>query len=195
MYLHFEDWSNQLFLNQLKAKGIPHGEKIIKVFASVDDPRIILRKPDLVALEISGKPFPKDEIFDYGERGKYSGKMLEEKLLGINLSDFGKEVIRSLFRFANQEGFTQTAMEIMIDGNWLIEHPLGDIDGIDIAKRYSDREKAIHLDIFLPQSLEHLREILDFTNPEKIANMLEGQRSRTKKEGLSQEREKNGKEN
>lgn len=181
MYLHFEDWS--LFLNQLKAKGIPHGEKIIKVFASKDDLRITLEKPDLIVLEINEKPFLANEVFDYGERGRYTGKELEEKLSTYNLSGFAKETIRSLFRFANQEGFTQAAMGLMKDGKWTIEHPLGDIDGVNIAQGNLDRENAIHLDIFLPQSLEHLKEVVDFTDSRKIATMLEGQRSRTKKEG------------
>ena len=37
MFLHFEDWS--VFLSKLEAKGVPHGDHIIKVFATHEDPR------------------------------------------------------------------------------------------------------------------------------------------------------------
>lgn len=178
MFIHFEDWSSPIFLNQLTTKNIPHGDKIIKVFASDENPNTIFKKPGLVVLEMDDSPFSSEEAYDYGDRGRYSGTQLEKKLAGYGLNDFGKRTMRALFRFSNQEGFCQAAMETKVDDKWLIDHPFGDIDGITNAITNPARENSIHLDIFFPSSLERLKSIVNFDKPDATVPMIEGTRWR-----------------
>src|SRR5690349_2539649 len=106
MYLRFEDWSNFLFV--LDKKGYPHGDRIIKVYTSQEDPRGLYDKPDLVVFKSEGHPFS-DEVFDMGDRGQFSGKDIEAQLATKGVTDKGKEIVRALLRFSTTEEtqFTQ----------------------------------------------------------------------------------------
>lgn len=57
MYLCFSDWTQLAFIKTLNDKGIAHGGRIIKVYASKRDPREVLHKPNLFFLQSSGEPF------------------------------------------------------------------------------------------------------------------------------------------
>lgn len=175
MYLHFEDWSEPMWLNHLESKKLPHVGRIIKVLASGADPRSVLERPGLSVVESSGAPFKPDEDYDYYPRSIYTGPDLESQLASYNLSDFAQRIVRSLFRFANSQGFCQTAMAAKKDdSDWLIDHPLEDIDGIENAQRSPRREAFIHLDIFFPKSIEALRSVIDLDNPEALLGAREG---------------------
>lgn len=176
MYLYFEDQSRYLFI--LDQKHIPHGDRIIKTYASETDPRIKLNNPNLAVFEISDSPFS-NEIFTYTGRETYSGIQIEEIIKNLRINDLGKRITRALFRFSNRPDleFCQTAMSIIKDGNWLIDHPLGDIDGLNLAANIPEsRTRAIHLDIFMPRSLERLDNLIHFSDPEHLVSMREGLR-------------------
>ena len=180
MYLHFEDWSDRLYLDLLERKGLPHGGKIIKIFANDEDPRIALAKPDLAIVKSNHAPIGESEVYDYAERGLYSGPELEAVLANHGLNDIGERIVRSLFRFANEQGFTQAAMAARKGDSWLINHPLGDIDGIDMAIRNPARIPHIHLDIFFPDSLARLKEsVVDYDDPSQLLDKHEASRWRT----------------
>ncbi|HLL61215.1 MAG TPA: hypothetical protein VK338_05840 [Candidatus Nitrosocosmicus sp.] len=51
MYIYFEDWTEFMFI--LDKKGIPHGDKIIKVFAIEDNPKQIIGREDLAVIEVN----------------------------------------------------------------------------------------------------------------------------------------------
>ena len=131
MYLHFEDWTSPLFLSVLDRNGIPHGERIIKIYATERNPHTLIDKPNLTVIESSSEPFREDEFFDYGERGTLSGKQLKNDLDSFGLTEDGKTRVRAFFRFSNtpELGFTQAAMAAKkSDGSWLIDHPFQLID-------------------------------------------------------------------
>lgn len=189
MYLRFEDWSTYLYI--LDNKGIPHGDRIIKVFASLEDPREISDKKTLTVEMSDGSAFKPSECFDYGERGSYSGKDLEEYLEEKKLPPEAKEVVRALFRFSNRPDlrFCQTGMSIYDnEGKPVINHPMEDMDGIrNFHLGRATAYDQIHLDIFNPQSLEHLEQLIQFSNPEhiladyrEIVNFRAAERQRSK---------------
>lgn len=84
-YLHFEDWSDPMFLSHVEKNGLPHIGKIIKVFASDRRPDERFGKPGLAVVESSGDPFTTDERFDYGENGVFAGMDLEERLSSFGI--------------------------------------------------------------------------------------------------------------
>lgn len=175
MYLHFEDWSAPMFLQKLERAGLPHADKIIKVFASERDPRLALGKSALTVVSVDGSPFLNTDKFEYPGRETFTGSDLERKIADFNLGNTGNMSIRSLFRFANEHGFCQAAMAAETDEGWLVDHPFGDIDGIDVAQPQAAREHGIHLDIFFPDSLKVLKRVVDYDDPDTTPTMREGQ--------------------
>jgi hypothetical protein len=168
MYLHFEDWSQFLF--RLEERGLLHGSHILKVYANDEDPRSATKydRVNIAVFEVDDSNLKADEVFTYQNRETYSGKDIEQKLQSIGLSDSATKRVRALFRFSNQPEtqFTQAAMKLKSpEGNWLIQHPLEDINGFDLALRdphqYSD---VVHLDIFEPDSLIRAAKLLRTNN-------------------------------
>jgi len=180
MYIHFEDWSEPLFVEMLDKKGLPHDGRIIKVFADVDDPRVKFEQSGLTVIEGNSAAFSTEESFDYGERGAYSGPQLEETLAAFDLDETGEFSIRSLFRFSNEFGFCQAAMSARKEGQWLIDHPFGDLDGVANATSNPARSHGIHLDIFFPDSIVALREVVDFDDPTRVLDPMKAVRLRRK---------------
>ena len=176
MYLHFEDWSERILLDELDRKGLRHADKIIKVMASGQDPRITLGKSALTVVSGDGAIFRSDEAYDYPGRETYTGKKLEKTLGSFSLSERGNQAVRALFRFSNQHGFCQAAMLARTEQGWLIDHPFGDIDGIEAAQRQPIREASIHLDIFFPESIAVITSVVDISNPDAILSFREGLR-------------------
>lgn len=172
MYLYFEDYSH--FLGYLDDRNMPHGNAIIKVLASPVNPQII--NSDVTVLEARDDIFAHGEHYKYGDRGTYTGWDIERQLTDFGISSQGKRIARALFRFANAEEtqFTQSAMRLTRDDDWLINHPLLDIDGINPKKYRPDRDFSLHLDIFLEGSLERLRKIVDYQQPQVLLGLQEG---------------------
>lgn len=170
MYIHFSDWS--MFMGTLNKKGIPHGDKIIKIYACKEDPRTILKRPTLYIDEVSDAPFTEDEVFDYNDRGSYTGPKLEAKLTEMGLDEEGKKYARALFRFANSPKIQSCQLMMSVknpDGSWMFSNPLDDIDGLDMAARNpKGRNAAQHLDIFSEQSLARLRQMVDIDKRELL---------------------------
>lgn len=177
MYLHFEDWSHAPSATyKLENRGIPHNGTIIKVFASSEDPRTVLNSPQLKVLEIDDSPF-EDEVYEYAERGTFTGLELEAYLEKNNLSELGKRTVRAIFRFSYGEGFSQNAMGARTEKGWFFDHPFAAIHGAD-KKKFLDREANMHLDIFYPPSLEHLREVVNFEDKSLLLYHRAGQQWR-----------------
>jgi hypothetical protein len=190
MYLYFEDWSQ--YIPDLEAKGLPHGDHIIKVMTSTEDPRseTLFNRSNIAIFEVDDSPFSGDEIFRYEGRGEFSGQQLEEKILELKLSTAAAARLRALFRFANSEGLrsTQTAMQLRNqEGDWLITHPFQDIDGFRQAGLNPNR---LHLDIFVPESLDRIARLL---NVDSLAD-AEGIVSFAEKWNLDKEIRRRGKE-
>lgn len=182
MYLHFEDWTYPITLEMLDKRGLPHDDKIIKVFASDKDPRKVLDNPELTVVESRGNRFTKPESFDYVGRGTYPAKSLESALDLYGLNNFGLRIIRSLFRFSYKEGFSQAAMaaERPSDGDteWLIQHPFEAIHGINDTQSSPEKIPKLHLDIFFPASILALSQTVDFENPRALVSPDEIRRLR-----------------
>ena len=160
MYIHFEDWS--VFRFKLTNSGLPYGDNILKVFATQENPRgeKYFNRPMIAVFKSDDSPFGDDEVFQYQNREEYSGKNLEEKIAEMGLTEDATKRVRALFRFANREDtqFTQTAMQLRDnEGNWLISHPFEDIDGYKYALRNPER---LHLDVFVPKSLDKVAKLL-----------------------------------
>lgn len=173
MFIHFEDYTQ--FTWVLDKKGISHGGRIIKVFATRDDPRSIFDKPTLQSLQLSDEPLTEMDKFDFGERNIYTGSDYEIYMTNHVFTELGKRIARTLIRFASQEntGFTQAAMNAKYkDGSWLISHPLEDIDSLNKAS-INGKENLLHLDIFFPESLRRLKQIVDFDNPALVLSIRE----------------------
>lgn len=176
MYLYAENWSLPFLLELLSKKlegtEISHGGKIIKIFASHQDPRESMGKSSLVAWESDSNPFRADEVYEYKDREVYKGVDLERYLNSLGLTDLGKDISRALFRFANRSDtlFCQQTMEARLrDGQWAFNHPFDELDGIaEALQRPTERESGIHLDIFLPSSLQRLQKIVNFNRSENV---------------------------
>jgi len=174
MYVHFQDWTYPALLESLSDKGIPHGDRIIKVFASDEDPRTSLGRAALTVLDSDSRPFSGGEVYAYPDRRDFSGDELEEELASKNFGDVGTRTVRALFRFSNQYGFCQASMAAKFAGAWVMEHPFQHIDGMKIAARLPRRERTIHLDIFTPRSLGVLKGIVDYDDPKRVLDMDRG---------------------
>ena len=159
-----------MFLETLERAGKPHGGRIIKVFASEADPRQIVDQPELTVVEVADHPFGLDEIYEYPGYRVYSGPEIEGTLAGYGLDDRINRMARSLFRFANEQGFCQAAMAARWEDGTGIKHPLEDIDGLPPAERPVSTQD-IHLDIFFPRSLVVLKEVVDYDDPTKVLSM------------------------
>ena len=165
MRIYFEDWSEFIFM--LDQKGIRHGDKIIKCFAThlpESELKENIGKDSIVTIESDHSPFHANEVFRY-ERGVYTGLMLEEHLVSVGLSELGKETARALFRFAYEMGFNQSAMNEQEGKGWLIHHPFDDIDGIQKGKDSNGSlvDAELHLDVFFSESLALLEQVIGGT--------------------------------
>ncbi len=160
MFIYFEDWTVPIYIDSLNKKSLRNEGRLIKAFASPIDPRKFFNQPKIKVLEVSSKNLL-SERFDYGNRGVYDGEEIEEEL--EKLTDVGKEIARSLFRFANWNEFQccQAAMLEKKDGKWLIDHPIKVLDSIDTAIQESKRVGTMHLDIFFPEVLKNLQTIVN----------------------------------
>lgn len=166
-----------MFLEKIEKNGLRHDGRIIKVFGNATDPRLTAPKPEMTVVEVDGSPLI-GQTFTYPNRGEYTGEQLESDLAEYNLQALGNGIVRALFRFAEQ-GFRQVAMAAKNpDGSWLVDHPFGDIDGLNMASRFPQRVPTIHLDIFHPDSLPVLKEIVNFDNPHAVMDMMEATRWR-----------------
>lgn len=161
--------------SSLDGLHLPHRGEVVKVFSSPDDPRAELEQPALHVVEADGEPFDESEVYKYEKRRAYRGAELEEDLMAYDLSQVGMKTVRSLFRFSQEEGFCQAAMAARRRKGWAIRHPLHSIDGIATASQ-SQRERALHLDIFLPESLNKLLESVDYRDPETVLPWQDGVR-------------------
>lgn len=171
LYLHFEDWSP--YTKDLDNRGIPHGDRIIKVMATPENPKRIFGKDTLKIPRYPYRPF-RDETFDFGERGMYIGTSLEQYMEGKDFTEMGKRITRALFRFAVQPeaGFVQRAMAAKKDDDWFIDHPFKDLDSL-LCATIPGSEGRVHIDIFYPDSLEALRKFVDFDKSSQIISYEE----------------------
>src|SRR5690242_13460578 len=112
MYLRFEDWSG--FLPRLRETGVVDGGRIIKVYPSEEDPRIKFRKPSLVVVESSEEPLTARDVFDFDQRGTFTGEDLERIIRERELNEKAARIVRALTRFATREDtrFAYIAMQI-----------------------------------------------------------------------------------
>ncbi len=173
IFLYFEDWSQFTFM--LDGKGIEHGGRVIKVYASPNDPREQLGDRNIKVIEVDDSPL-NNIAFSYEKRGWVFGEEIEKN---INpLSEFGKRTVRGLLRFSNREDlqFCQTGMKMKKSEGWLIDHPLEDIDGIEMSLQFPEtRGATIHLDIFNKESLEKLAAIIDISpNSKELVDVRMG---------------------
>jgi len=182
MYLRFEDWSS--FTSWLDARGVKHGGKIIKAYPSEDDPREKYNKSTLVVIESDDSPFTEQDLFNFGQRGTFTGIDFESAIAQRVTNDKAARVARALARFGTRDDtrFAYVAMEqIKRDGSFLIEHPLDGIHGWErVGGGRTGEEELLHLDIFTSTSLPRLRNIVDYGNPALI---------RTSEERYAYERE------
>lgn len=165
---------SRLYFKKFREYGISPGDRLIKVFATTEDPRMLYSKESLAVVQMNGEPFTDTEQFFYKGRGLYTGEILECELAIRGHTEGAKEVIRALMRFANipELGFCQRAMEARLPtGEWLIPHPFEDLHGADNPRR---PEGDIHLDIFYPDSLKAIKTVVDYHRAELVMGAREG---------------------
>ncbi len=174
MFIHFEDWSYPLFLSQIDKKGIPRGDRFIKIFASAENPSLFVKR-EVCVLEVPGEPFSEQELYHYQDRESYTGPELELHLASLDLSDSGRCVARSLFRFAHEIGIIPNIMSVRHDEQWLLDHPFDEIDGLGRSGRLftGPKELDIHIDIIHPSSLALLEKIINYHDKEILLNSRE----------------------
>jgi hypothetical protein len=146
LYLYFQDAS--VFVRDLDRKGIANGGRIIKVFTSPFDPRVRMENPNLKVVEADDSGV-QDITFEYKHRGRFLGRDIEQEI--AHLKAYPKRSVRALLRFSNRQDlrFCQTGMGMKRGGEWLISHPLQEIDGITQSVNFPDsRSATVHLDIF-----------------------------------------------
>lgn len=174
MYLRFEDWTT--FTSKLDKKGVRHGGKIIKVFATDDDPKKKFGKPTIVVVESSDEPFTDGNVFDFGERGIFTGLDFERAIAEKGVNDKAVRIARALARFSIREdtGFAYVGMQVRVGDDFLLDHPLDGIHGWErTIGGLSGQEETLHLDIITSTSLLRLRRIVDFENPALVMTYRE----------------------
>lgn len=173
MFLYFSDWTNLQNLRMLDEKGLPHYDRLIKVFATQKDPAIELRR-DIITVISDGSEFTKDLAIP--GRGLYLAQEMEAFLNYMHITEEAKEKTRALFRFANttEMAIVNLAMLVKntITGDWHYHHPLRVIDGLEEAGTRG-RENSLHLDIFTQRSIEKLSKVIDLENPEGLVTIRE----------------------
>lgn len=189
MFLHLEDWTVPIFLEQLKGKGFENINRLIKIYASQQDPRQSWNKPDLTIFEVNDSPFTPDELYTFPDRDNYTGADLENRLAGLGLTEKGQRAFRTLFRFSYQEGFTTEAMLAKKGENWLIEHPFEVVDEVESAIKNPRFSRSLHLDIFFPDSIRRLEEKVGTENELVILGWREAGRLRYQSNPPTQEAE------
>lgn len=182
MFLHFEDWSHAA--PALDEKGIRNCGRVIKVFGTLENPRVTLEKRGLAVVPGNSGGFDPKEKFEYPNRETYSGRMFTTDLGTLRLGRTGERTLRSLFRFAYEHGFNQAAMSERAGDGWLTQHPFYDVDGIEKASQDNRQAVNLHLDIFFPESLDALRDVVDFDNPAVLLNAREATRQRMQARGV-----------
>ncbi|HEY5442209.1 MAG TPA: hypothetical protein VIJ68_01585 [Candidatus Saccharimonadales bacterium] len=165
MHVYFEDWTTPGSLEALTERGVPHGYRLIKVFASARNPREVLARQSLMTKIAAGGTFTPDEVYDYGDHGVYTGTEVEQVLAGYDLTNGGNHVARSLFRFSNQWGLYQAIRLARESTRWQPEGILDDIQGLGKASKDPTHEKDLHLDVFSPEALQKLQTIIHYVNP------------------------------
>lgn len=165
MHIHYENWTQPLFLETLNTKGFPHVGEIYKVFASADDPRNIPGMEGLHVVPGDGTPFDEEFRFDFADRGLVSGSHMEIDLALLGLEPRLVDRARALVRWSYDTGYLQGAMATTRGARWLIDKPTEVIDGVEGANQRGDKMPSLHLDVFYPESVELLRSMVDVDNP------------------------------
>ena len=168
MRVHFEDWTNPVLVDRLDEKGLPHSDKIIKAFASNTDPSKALSRPKLAVVEASAEVFTKADAFKYDGRGTYRGDTVNWFIDRFMVDEHSKRVFRALFRFANQSGVCQAAMQAEANRDWAYATPYDIINGMGKTERDPSMAFDIHLDVYIPEALKALRQTFDYENPETM---------------------------
>lgn len=144
-----------VFRKKLVGKFMPEvlSNSLFECYAYNELPNDIVSSNKL-AFEVRHDEFTMEEVFEFGERGKYNGIELEEYLTNKGLSAVEKERERALFRFAYNTGILGYAMQLRgKNREYICEHPFDDIDGL------SDEnidETKLHLDIFTVTAVDLL---------------------------------------
>jgi len=175
MFLYFSDWTTEQNLRALETKGLPHTGRLIKVFATKEDPSIALKRK-IITTEGDHRPFGPYERYKWYNRGPWSGTDMEVYLHDMHLPEDAKEKTRALFRFANSPALEIAELAMMVKNSitkqWHYRHPLRIVDGLDEAQDRG-RTNGLHLDIFTARSVERLGKIIDLGNPEGLVTIRE----------------------
>lgn len=175
VFLYFSDWTTQENLKKLEEKGFPQAGKLIKVFASYQDPSAKLGR-QITVIEKSGEPFDLDKKFKYAGRSYWLGLEMEEYLDHFRLTPEAKQKTRALFRFADspEMEITQLAMSLAKDasGSYRYRHPLAIVDGLTEAMERG-RFDGLHLDIFTQRSIGHLASLINLESTEGLVTLRE----------------------
>lgn len=148
MYLFFSDWRHFSYTIPPERRA----EVFIKVYASETDPRILLRKPQLTVIKENSSVFNSCDIFNFGDRGIFTGMDLEEKIK--TLSEEGRKKSRAIFRFAEKLGIARFGMDLKKNGDYVYENPM------DILHCRMGRDEAVHLDILKIGAINHIQNSL-----------------------------------
>jgi len=169
VFLYPSDWSQPRLLRKLASIRI-ETERVIKIYAAHDQNigRITGRPIQLIPIDYKG--LTHEDIFDYGERGSYNGRDLEmylQKYSGLDQS--GIAIARAMLRFGYQEalGTNRLAMAVKNGDEPVFDNPFSFIHHFKSPK--PDVNTKMHLDIYMPQSIERLSKIIDLDNLARLA--------------------------
>lgn len=172
MFLYFSDWTTDENLRKLEEQDLPHAGRLIKVFATHEDPSETLGRY-ITTVEELGYAFDPDKQFKYYNRGPWLGSELETYLDHFHLPEEIKQKARALFRFAESPQMEITNLAMSPRNTFRhYNHPLEIIDGLEEALQ-RQRYNGLHLDIFSPPSIERLEKFIDLKNPEVLVSIRE----------------------
>lgn len=155
----------------LTERGFPHKGKLFKVFAQASDPSETIGRK-ISTIESSGEPFLSEIRFD--NTIPWQVEDLELFFADDQIINQEVEKARALFRFANRPdlGIAQLAMYAKNEeGKPRYNHPLAIVHGYEKTMR--GRSGALHLDIFMPQSVERLGKIIDLEKKDVLVDRRE----------------------
>ncbi len=173
MFLYPSDWSRPEVLSRLAKRGIDT-KRVIKIYAAHEENIGRITGRSIQIIPIGFKGLTHKDIFAYGDRGSYDGRDLEmylQKYSGLDIT--GVQIARAMLRFGYQEalGTNRLAMAARNGNEPVFDNPFSFIHHFGSHK--PDVNTKMHLDIYIPQSIERLSKIIDLEDPRKLATAEE----------------------
>ncbi len=153
MYIFFVDATDSRWIERLDSRHILHSGRIVKIFASQSDPRIVSGKKNLFCIS---RECNYEDTMD-----NFRGRLLDR---GFNNTTVAYPI--TLFEFSKQMGF----LDHFLMSKGYDTDPLDHLHGY---KRATTDPWRIHIDVFTKEGISKLSRFVNIDNPEMVLTQRE----------------------